>query len=223
MSRAGNRPSGGLLLRPGGRDGGVGAGSIPAISRWICAAPSARSPAAVPADHLVDVAAKSPGQEHRRPDHAVFWLVTADQFAKRGIDSPRVCANREASRATMTLGMGPSDLRCRNRGCSRIARPPGERAAAARPNSNSRRAEWKSVIAMPTRPRAAEHQPNLPHSRKIPNWHHDGWAAMIVIARGRTRLSGVVLAFDGRRPLAKSRPRFRWISRSFGCCGGPAL
>ena len=44
------------------------------------------------ADHLVDVLCDTePGAAKNLddPDHTVFWLVTADQFWKRGIDCPR--------------------------------------------------------------------------------------------------------------------------------------
>jgi hypothetical protein len=77
------------------------------------------------ADRLVDVLCDAePGAARSSvdSDHTVFWLVVADQFAKRGIDSPRV---RETAlsiidegrdrAAVAALGMREPDLRRRDR------------------------------------------------------------------------------------------------------------
>jgi hypothetical protein len=78
-----------------------------------------------PADRLVDVLCDcEPGAARAAddPDHTIFWLVAADQFWKRGIDSPRAretalsIIDEGRDRATVTaLGMGAADLRRREK------------------------------------------------------------------------------------------------------------
>src|SRR5205814_6183713 len=77
------------------------------------------------ADRLVDVLCDAePGAARSSVDydHTVFWLVVADQFAKRGIDSPRAretalsIIDEGRDRGAMAaLGMPEPDLRRRDR------------------------------------------------------------------------------------------------------------
>jgi hypothetical protein len=100
------------------------------------------------ADRVVDVLCDvEPGAARSSDDsdHTVFWLVVADQFAKRGIDSPRAretalsIIDEGRDRAAMAaLGMREPDLRRRDRmlrnpifSKSATATPIRPRAAAA--------------------------------------------------------------------------------------------
>src|SRR5438045_3614083 len=90
------------------------------------------------ADRLVDVLCDAePGAARSSvdSDHTVFWLVVADQFAKRGIDSPRVretalsIIDEGRDRAAVAArGIGEPDLP--RRGLRKTRRDPDGRCAA---------------------------------------------------------------------------------------------
>src|SRR5579862_980884 len=72
-------------------------------------------------DRLVDLLAEaepSTASLATDPDHATFWLVVADQFAKRGIVSARVTERAlaligSAAADAAALGMPPTDVKKR--------------------------------------------------------------------------------------------------------------
>src|SRR5690242_12935306 len=72
-------------------------------------------------DRLIELLADTePGAANSAsdPDHATFWLVVADQFAKRDIVAPRVREKAfrlidSAAADAAALGMPPADVRKR--------------------------------------------------------------------------------------------------------------
>ncbi len=182
------------------------------------------------------------------PDHTTFWLVVADQFAKRGIDSAEA---RDAALAIIgtgadlamleTLGMKPPDLRKRTKMLEELR----ERLAApvvAKPRSVLRSPQpWLMEVGdafvYPTcagqclNPYFASlektkiHQYRLTDGSTTWGWQQDGWAAMVMVDRGR--------AFDflaWYRPLTLARAtaekpaledllgELRWKLRRAGTC-----
>jgi hypothetical protein len=150
------------------------------------------------ADHLVDVLCDTePGAAKNidDPDHTVFWLVTADQFWKRGIDCPR--ARRTAlsiidegrDRGAMAaLGMPEPDLRRRDRMLAELrgrldsTPPPKSRTTLKKPQPYL--FEIGGGYTYPTSG-GGSINPYFASLEQTPSWRHDGWSVMVFIARGR--------------------------------------
>jgi len=150
-------------------------------------------------DRLVEIlcetergAANSPEDE----DHTTFWLVTADQFAKRGIVSERA---RESALKIVDsgsdlailekLGMDPADLKKRRKVLEEV------RARIAAPASGKPRSVLKKpqeylmdvgdVVIYPT---CEGHciNPYFPSKERDRGWKgQDGWSAAVIVDRGR--------------------------------------
>jgi len=150
-------------------------------------------------DKLVEIlcgtepaAANSPEDE----DHTTFWLVAADQFAKRGIVSDRA---REAALKIVDsgsdlailekLGMDPADLKKRRKVLEEV------RARIAAPASGKPRSVLKKpqeylmdvgdVVIYPT---CEGHciNPYFPSKERDRGWKgQDGWSAAVIVDRGR--------------------------------------
>ena len=150
------------------------------------------------ADRLVDVLCDAePGAARSSVDydHTVFWLVVADQFAKRGIDSPRAretalsIIDEGRDRGAMAaLGMPEPDLRRRDRMLAELrgslvsAPPPKSRTTLKKPQPYL--FEIGDGYAFPTSG-GGSINPYFASLEQTPSWRHDGWAVMVIIARGR--------------------------------------
>ena len=171
-------------------------------------------------DKLADIVCESESASANKPDdedHTTFWLVIADQFAKRSIVCDRV---RDKALEIIDSGadvamhakrkMNPSDLRKRQKMLKELR----ERITAPAVN-RSRRPVLKKpqallmdigdVFAYPTfggrcmNAYAASRELDR-EGTGTPAWKQDGWAAMVIVDRGR--------AFDflaWYRPLTISR------------------
>lgn len=165
-------------------------------------------------------AANEPGHE----EHTLFWLVVADQFAKRGVLCERARSKAlaivdDGSDVAMMkkLGMSPLDLRKREKMLgelrSRLEEPlraPERRRVLKKPQAYL--IEIGDVLVYPTARGccinpylASTEQQSVGWSQQtrtaIP-WTQDGWGAMVLIDRGR--------AFDflaWYRPLTISMAR----------------
>lgn len=158
------------------------------------------------ADRLVDIlcetetaAAASPSDE----DHSKFWLITADQFAKRGIVCDRV--RRKAleiidggSDLAMLekLGMPAGDLRKRRKILEelreRITAEPVDRPRTTLKTPQPLLLERGDVIVYPTcagkciNPYYASKELDKHYRRLGPvPWRQDGWGAAVIIDCGR--------------------------------------
>jgi len=162
-------------------------------------------------------AANEPGDE----DHNTFWLVVADQFAKRSIvcDSVRdkaleIIESGADIAVHQKLGMNPSDLRKRQRVLielrGRITAPAVDRSP--KPVLKKPQAllmDIGDVFAYPTfggrciNAYAASRELDR-QGTGTPAWKQDGWAAMVIVDHGR--------AFDflaWYRPLTISKAMVR--------------
>ena len=178
-------------------------------------------------ERLLDILCESQPSAANEPsneDHALFWLVIADQFAKRGVLSERARSKAlaiidDGSDIAMMkkLGMPASDLRERQKMLgelrSRLEQPltaPERRSVLKKPQPYL--IEVGDVLVYPTARGccinpylASKQQQSIGWSREtrsaIP-WTQDGWGAMLLIDRGR--------AFDflaWYRPLTISMAR----------------
>ena len=149
------------------------------------------------AERLVDILCEyepSAARDGADPDHPTFWLVIADQFAKRGIvcDPVRETAlaliDGGADLAMMaSLGMAPAGLKVRGRVLAEL------RARLTAPINPKPRTILKSpqpfllavgdMIVFPTS-RGEVINPCFISRDAIPNWRHDGWGAFIIAERG---------------------------------------
>ena len=134
-------------------------------------------------------------RETEDEDHTVFWLVVADQFAKRGI----ACAGaRDAALAIIDegrdlamkrrLGMDEAGLRQRGKRLAelraRLAAPPPTKPRSVLKKPQPYLFEAGEVFVFPT---SLGHciNPYFPDKDKVVHWRQDGWGAMIVAERGR--------------------------------------
>jgi hypothetical protein len=171
-------------------------------------------------DQLTDILCESQPTVANNPDdeeHTTFWLVIADQFAKRSIACDRVrdkaleIIDSDADIATHAKrGMNASDLRKRRKMLKdlreRIMAPavhPRPRPVLKKPQALLM--DIGDVFAYPTfggrciNAYAASRELDR-LGTMAPAWKQDGWAAMVIVDRGR--------AFDflaWYRPLTISR------------------
>jgi hypothetical protein len=158
------------------------------------------------ADRLVDIlcetetaAATDADDEH----HTTFWLIVADQFAKRGITSERV---REKALGIIAAGddvamlekrgMNPTDIRKR-RGLledlrARIVAAPADTPRSVLKNPQPLLMDRGDVLAYPTcggkclNPYFAFKERNKRYTTDGPMpWLQDGWAAAVILDCGR--------------------------------------
>jgi hypothetical protein len=139
--------------------------------------------------------------EHREnEDHTTFWLVIADQFARRGIRSDRAKENALEIidggidlETLSTLGMQSSDLNKRRKVLEGVrARATAPMAAHQRPHVLKKPQEFLmdvgDVLVYPTcngkciNPYfKSKEQDSMFHG----GWKHGGWAAAVIVDRGR--------------------------------------
>jgi hypothetical protein len=130
-------------------------------------------------------------------DHTTFWLVLADQFAKRGIVCARVKEKalqiiddgKDLTRLSQ-LGMDSPGLKKRGKMLAELR----ERILNAAPPATPRRVLRKpqalvmnegDVVVYPTA-RGNPINPYLPSVERIrPAWIQDGWSAAVIVEAGR--------------------------------------
>ena len=130
-------------------------------------------------------------------DYTTFWLVAADQFAKRGIVCERVrrraleiIDSGEDLAMLSRLGMDAAGLRKREKVLAELR----QRIATALLPEKPRRVLKKpqalvmdtgDVLIYPTA-RGNSINPYFPSAEKMrPAWHQDGWAAAVIVEAGR--------------------------------------
>lgn len=147
------------------------------------------------------------------PDHTTFWLVLADQLARRGVYPEEVRSRAMAIidggsdlERLKSLGAGPADLRKRQAKLEEIkaalvAAAPKDRKVLTRPQPLPMAAG--EVIAFPT----GAGRPINPYFKSkalIRGWRHDGWGVFVVVETGHVfgYLAWLrVLTLDGARPV----------------------
>ncbi len=192
------------------------------------------------ADRLLEILCESEPAAANNPedeDHTIFWLVVADQFAKRSIvcDRARDTALRiidaESDLAMLSkLGLNAHDLRKRQQTLATLRGRLTSPAAPDKPRSVLKKPQnflmnVGEVLAFPTASGKCINS-YCRSKEMIPGgWIQDSWGALVIVDRGR--------AFDflaWYRPLTFWRARFEkhsleqvraeslWFLRRPGTC-----
>ena len=151
-------------------------------------------------DRLVEILCAAEPDAANNPDdeeHTIFWLVIADQFAKRAIACTRVREKAlsiidDGSDVAMhaKLGMSPADLKKRRKTLAEVrARLAVAPADGVKPRPMLKRPqpflmEVGDCFVYPTSGKDCINS-YYPSKEKMPGWKHDGWGAMVVVDRGR--------------------------------------
>lgn len=176
------------------------------------------------------------------PDHTTFWLVCADQFAKRGIACARL---RETALAIIDdgrdlaakarLGMDEAGLRERRRMLAelreRIVTPPSNpkpRTVMRKPQRYL--VETGDMIVFPTA-KGNCINPYFQSKEAITGgWRQDGWGAALIVECGRAfnflawyRPLVAPEATAAKPDLAALRGRADWVLQRAGTLSGPHL
>jgi len=157
-------------------------------------------------DRLVEILCETEPAAANNPtdeEHTTFWLVLADQFAKRGIVSNRVrekaleILNADEDLAMVAkLRMKPADIRKRRKMLEqlkeRIVSAPITKTRSILTNPQSLLMEAGDVIVYPTcggeciNPYFASKELNRHYTRDGPlPWMQDGWGIAVIIDCGR--------------------------------------
>jgi hypothetical protein len=170
-------------------------------------------------------------------EHTVFWLIVADQFAKRAIACARA---RQKALAIIDggsdlalhakLGMSQADLRKRRKTLEElrsrltIAATDGTRPRPMLKKPQSFLMEVGDCYVYPTSGRQCINS-YYPSKDKIPNWSHDGWGAMVVVDRGRafdflTWYTPLIISAATREKpgFAALRAIESWVLKGSGTC-----
>jgi hypothetical protein len=151
-------------------------------------------------DRLVEIlCAAEPGAANNPDDeeHTIFWLVVADQFARRAI----VCARASEKALTIIddgsdlamhakLGMTPAALKKRQKMLAEVrARLTVAAADRVKPRTTLKRPqpflmEVGDCLVYPTSGKDCINSYYV-SKEKMPGWKHDGWGAMVIVDRGR--------------------------------------
>lgn len=170
-------------------------------------------------------------------DHTTFWLVVADQFAKRGIVSERVTQKAMEiidggeDLATMSrLGMKAADLKKRRKMLLELR----ERILNAAPPAKPRRVLRKpqelimaagDIVVYPTA-RGNPINPYFPSIERIrPSWIQDGWGAALIVEAAREfdflawyRPITIASAMSAKPAIDQLVSNEIWVMRLPGTC-----
>ena len=166
-------------------------------------------------DRLIEILCETEPTAAERtddPDHSIFWLTLADQFAKRRIDC-RTARERALAiiddgtdLAIMTqLGMAEKDLAKRRKMLSelrdRLAAPVPEKPRVVLKAPQPLLMQPGEALAYPMSSGHCINPYLASKDRMRPLWRHDSWGACVIIECGR--------AFDflaWYRPIVMERP-----------------
>jgi hypothetical protein len=190
-------------------------------------------------DRLVQILSDTePGPAHNPndPDYSIFWLVVADQFAKRGISNARTLENALAviDQGTdlaihKSLGMPEPRLARRQKMLLAVRERISNPLAPSKPRTTLKKPQpllmvLGDVLIYPT---SNGHCINSYFSakEKIPGWKQDGWGAAIIIECGRAfeflawyRPLTLVSAVKEKPTTAALQSFAPWVSRRPGTC-----
>jgi len=170
-------------------------------------------------------------------DHTTFWLVLADQFAKRGIVCARlkqkaleiIDGGEDLTRLSQ-LGMDSTRIRKRKKMLGQLR----GRILNAAPPATPRRVLKKpqmlvmnegDVVVYPTA-RGNPINPYFPTVEKIrPAWTQDGWSAAVIVETGREfdflawyRPMTIATAMTGKPGFEEVLANEVWVMRLPGTC-----
>jgi hypothetical protein len=198
-------------------------------------------------DRLTDVLSNrepSAANDPNNEDHTTFWLVVADQFAKRGVVCDRVRNKALAIIDTGAdismlekLGMKSADLRKRQRMLDELrtrlfAAPTPNKPRPVLKEPQPLLMETGDVIVYPTccgeniNPYFASKEKDVHYTKHGPEpWKQNGWGAMVILDCGRAfdylawyRPATLAEAKAEKPTLDFLRGAMLWIVESPGTC-----
>lgn len=177
-------------------------------------------------------AASNPEDE----DYTTFWLVLADQFAKRGISSEQVreralqiIDDRADLRMLERLGMSSGGLKKRERILTELrsrmhATQDSRRTGAMLKKPQPLLMDVGDILVYPT---SRGHCINayFQSKERIRDWKQDGWAAAVIVDVGRAfdflawyRPITVFAAFSAKPDMSGLHSVSPWVLKSAGTC-----
>ena len=197
-------------------------------------------------DTLVEILCGSESAASSDPndeDHTTFWLVVADQFARRGIESDRTRQNSlniidSGSDLDMfkRLGMARAGLEQRRKildalRAKIVTRPTQGKERAVLKKAQPFLMEVGDVLAYPTcyGDSINPYFPSVDRQRQrtpdgVVAWHQDGWSAVAILDRGRAfgflawyRPLTLTMA-RAEKPTTDALRSARWALRQAGTC-----
>lgn len=130
-------------------------------------------------------------------DHTTFWLVVADQFAKRGIVCERarqraleIIDEGEDLAMMSRLGLNAAGLKKRGKMLAELRQKIVSATAPAKPRSVLKKPQpllmnVGDVVVYPTA-RGNPINPYFPSAERMrPEWIQDGWGAAVIVEAGR--------------------------------------
>jgi hypothetical protein len=205
-------------------------------------------------DRLVDILCQSEREvadQKDDPDHSTFWLVVADQFAKRGIENKRakeialeiIDTNSDLA-MLQKLGMLPQDLRKRKKVLDELRQSLIVPIARPRPRKVMSKPQplllqTGDVLVYPTcggrcrNPYIVDPDRDRMGTLSVPPrpWQMDSWAAMVIVDSGRAfdflawyrPLTVSVAMADKPDMVSLKADDLIWNLRSCGTCSAPHL
>jgi hypothetical protein len=190
-------------------------------------------------EKLLDIVCQTEATAAKSPDdadHSTFWLVAADQFAKRGIVSNRA---REAALKIIDegrdiamlekLGMDPAGLRKRRKVLeelrTRIVAPPSVKPRSVLKKPQPYLMDIGDVLIYPTC-EGNSINPYFALKEQDPSWKgQDGWSAAVIVNHGRAfeflawyRPLTLAAAPKDKPTLAALRGELLWTFDRAGTC-----
>ena len=197
-------------------------------------------------DRLVEILCETETGVANNPadeEYTTFWLVLADQFARRGIVSDRVrekaleiIGTGDDLAALERLGMRPAEIRKRRRMLEqlreRIISPPVDRRGTTLKKPQPLLMETGDIIVYPTcrgkciNPYFASKELDRQYTKDGPlPWMQDGWGAALIIDCGRAfdllawyRPLTIIEARSERPSVESLRGAVLWKLETAGTC-----
>jgi hypothetical protein len=199
-------------------------------------------------DRLIEILCEAEPEAANNPadsDHSTFWLVLADQFAKRAIMTPRlrqkalaIIDNSSDATSRQALGVSVADLRKRRKMLDELRgriteQPPTKKKRPILKSPQPLLMEIGDVFAYPTaagrciNPYIA---PEKRHKYKWAAWNPDGWSACVIVDSGRAfdflswyRPLKISIATGTKPDLAALRGELLWKLNRPGTCSAVHL
>ncbi|HMG87752.1 MAG TPA: hypothetical protein VK574_18600 [Terracidiphilus sp.] len=178
-------------------------------------------------------------------DHTTFWLVVADQFAKRGIENKRareialeIMDNNRDLAMLEKMGMQPGDLRKRKKVLDEVRERVLAPIARAKPRETMKKPQELlmqagDVLVYPTFGGRCRNPYFVDQNKDrmgtaTPPWRVDSWAAMVIVDCGRAfdflawyRPLTVAVAIAEKPEIAMLKRDLIWKLCSPGTCTAP--
>jgi hypothetical protein len=169
-------------------------------------------------------------------DHTNFWLIVADQFAKRGVDCPEardkaiaIIDSGADIRTKRTLGLDERSVAARLKILTALKQRLIEAPCRAKPRKTLKKPQpllygIGDVFIYPTCKGTARNPYNVnPEWGWVKAWKQDGWGAMVIVERGQYlnylawyRILVPRVGWDDEPTLDQILARRIWLNKGAG-------